>query len=228
VQRLSKKEEAELTAMLLADIKKFFGPPPVLSTESAKAFDDALVALIQEYWPVTYFEKMHIRDIVDDTWEKGRYKRNKALAIERRYRQDLEAQAERQKLAAENAKRTAILAQQRAEHERPASLVDRVCEVEDVLWEEAGDVDDILTRAPTVHDHALALERSIEYVVQLDKLQNNCAIRSHNSFQSFERAHRFRQQTELSRMLAGEYGPVEPQLQEVAASAIATPSEGGK
>ena|SRR5215510_6343431 len=88
---------AEETAANFAKLRELFGPPPVLSTENQKAYDDLTMHLLQVFRPHDLIELMYIRQLADITWEIVRYTRHKTLAIDRKFRARLEFQAKRER-----------------------------------------------------------------------------------------------------------------------------------
>jgi hypothetical protein len=71
---------------ILAEIKEVWGPPPVPSTEDAKAYDRILLNLVECIVPANFMEQMLIKETADSTWEQVRYTRHKPLVMERRFR----------------------------------------------------------------------------------------------------------------------------------------------
>jgi len=82
---------------ILAEIKEVWGPPPVLSSEDAKAYDRILLNLVQCIVPANFIEQMLIKEAADSTWEQVRYTRHKPLVMERRFRNQRKVEAQRQK-----------------------------------------------------------------------------------------------------------------------------------
>src|SRR5262245_30185583 len=74
----------------LVELKELFGPPPVLSSEDPKAYNAMLALFIESVKPRDFIEQMLCKDLADATWEMKRYSRNKALGIERQYREQQE------------------------------------------------------------------------------------------------------------------------------------------
>jgi len=82
---------------ILAEIKEVWGPPPVLSSEDAKAYDRNLLNLVQCIVPANFIEQMLIKEAADSTWEQVRYTRHKPLVMERRFCDQRKFEAQRQK-----------------------------------------------------------------------------------------------------------------------------------
>src|SRR5262245_29771690 len=77
---------------------ELFGPPPVLSTEDANAYERLLQGMMHCYAPVDFMQQWLVRQLADNAWEIKRYVRNKPLAIERKFQQLSEAEGKRAKL----------------------------------------------------------------------------------------------------------------------------------
>ena len=98
---MSQELQTESTTTDLAELKKLFGPPPVLSTESADTYYAIMAAFVKCFKPEDFMVQMFMKDLTDSTWDAMRYTRHKTLTMERKYRQGLEHQAARAKEAAE-------------------------------------------------------------------------------------------------------------------------------
>jgi len=81
----------------LAELRELLGPPPVLSTENAKAYDEIATRLMECLAPADFLEQLLIKQLADCTWEIMRYTRHKTLAIERKFQQHREFQVKHAK-----------------------------------------------------------------------------------------------------------------------------------
>jgi uncharacterized protein YicC (UPF0701 family) len=165
-----------------AELKELLGPPPVLSSENAKAYDEIAARLMECFGPRDFMEQLLIKQLVDDTWDSMRYARHKSLGIERKARQLREFQAKRAK----------ALAQMRRSGSAPypATELGRMYELEDTVENTVNDVDAILDRPTAELDHARALEKSIVYHLQLDQLLNTAVARRDDALEQLERYRR--------------------------------------
>src|SRR5262249_2071178 len=192
----------------------------------------SLNALIEDYRPTSHLKKMHVWDMAYELWEQRRIKRHKTLLIERRCRQNLEAQAQRRKLAAEAAKRKAANASMHAEQAGQAgkatSLVDKISEVEDVVQEAVTDVDEIILKTASERDYAIAFEAGIKCYGQFDQIQNSSVARLNNCYDLMERHQRLGEQLHRDPIVDGEFQPVEGQPKLVPAPPLGSPDESGK
>ena len=147
----------------LAQLRVLFGPPPVLSSENAKAYDEMLHRFIECFEPQDFFETVLMKDIADGTWESVRYSRHKVLLLDRRYRERREAEAKRRKEAAQA---KAELARRVA-----ASKAEPATEPVEALDHLVAECDAILVEPATELDHNRLLEVTVVYMEKLDKAQ---------------------------------------------------------
>jgi hypothetical protein len=61
-----------------ASIKKLWGSPPILLTEDPEAYWKLAAAMVQDVEPANVVELMHVKDIVDDTWEIRELRKHKS------------------------------------------------------------------------------------------------------------------------------------------------------
>jgi hypothetical protein len=165
-----------------AELKELLGPPPVLSSEDMKAYDEILARLMECFGPRDFMEQLLIKQWVDENWETMRYARHKTLGIERKARQFREFQAKRAKAQAQT--------QRVGSAPYPANELGRMHELEDKIENTANDVDAILDRPTAELDHARALEKSIVYHLQLDQLLNTAVVRRNDVLEQLERYRR--------------------------------------
>jgi hypothetical protein len=177
-------QEPMNTANILrsVELKELLGRPPVLSSENAKAYDEIWARLMECLGPRDFMEQLLIKQLIDETWEAMRYARHKSLAIERKARQLREYQAKRAKIQAQT-KRV-------GSEPYPATELGRMHELKDTIENTVNDVDAILERPMAELDHAHALEKSIEYYLQLDQLFNTAVARRDDALEQLERYRR--------------------------------------
>jgi hypothetical protein len=164
---------------ILAEIKEVWGPPPVLSSEDAKAYETILLNLIECIDPENFMDRMLVKEVADSTWEQLRYTRHKTLVMERRFRDQRKLEAQRRKAAAEKKE---ALAKRLSE-----SKAERATEPEEALDGLVDEVDAILLEPATEHDHARALEVGIRYYEHLDNLQMTTIARRYSALDLLDR-----------------------------------------
>ncbi len=156
---------------VLAEIKELCGPPPVLSSESVKAYFTMMLRLIESIMPRDFVEQLFVKHLTDWNWEIFRYTRHKTLLVERRYLLRRAYQAQRHN------------AQAKYKEEYRTSPTDP----EDLLDGLVGDVDAILLKPAAELDHARALEVTLAYLERLDKLLNAATGRRNDVLEQLER-----------------------------------------
>jgi hypothetical protein len=179
MRAVSQKLQKNVSGPDLAELRDLFGPPPVLSTESAKAYDEILARLMQCFDPRDFMERLLIKQLVDCTWEMMRYTRHKTMSIERKFRQRLELQSKAADAAGQN--REARLADSGR-----ANALGSMCELEKIADGAVRDAGEI-THLPHELDQVGALEASIGYHGQLDHLLNAAVARRNDVLEQFER-----------------------------------------
>jgi hypothetical protein len=182
-----REDRAAEAAEKFAKLREWFGPPPVLSTENQNAYDDLTMQLLQDFKPHSFIELMYIRQLADSTWEIVRYTRHKTLAIDRNFRARLEFQAKRER---ERARLKEAITRELGEKDREkVTQLNRMIELEDAFDCSVEDVDAILQKAANEHDHARALEGSINYYERVDKLLASARARRDNALEQLEQHH---------------------------------------
>jgi hypothetical protein len=180
MRAVSRELQKHFTGPDLAELRDLFGPPPVLSTENAKAYDEILARLMQCLDPRDFMERLLIKQLVDCTWEMMRYTRHKTMSIERKFRQRLELQSKAAKASGQN--REARLADSGR-----ANALGSVCELEKIADGAVRDAGETLTHLPHELDQVGALEASIGYHGQLDHLLNAAVARRNDVLEQVER-----------------------------------------
>jgi hypothetical protein len=154
---MSQELQKKTAATDLTSLARLFGPAPVLSTEDPKAYEEIMRRLMECFRPHDFMEQMLVDDVANASWEMRRLKRHKPLAIERKFRQPLEFQANRVKESALNKAKWAARKGEPPVHP------------EDVLESVVKDVDAIMNRPVEELDHARALEAAMPYYEWLSK-----------------------------------------------------------
>jgi hypothetical protein len=148
-------------------IKSIIGPPPVLSTEDAEAYNSMLLYYMKSVEPKDFLLQMLVKDLVDADWESLRIKRHKAWAIERKDRFAREIEARRIKTA--GSKRTVVTNTEKPDDER---LFELQCEVDDLSKDAIEAIKG--SRKPSRDiDLSHAMEEGINYYERLDKLEKD-------------------------------------------------------
>ena len=154
----------------VVDIETFnsmLGPPPVWSTENAESYYKMLNQMLACLGARDFLEQLLIRDVAVITWEIVRLVRQKVLAVERKFRQHLELQAQKAKAEKE---RREILARSFVEKgTKPRSVAEQAVGLVEFVEQTTEEVAAILRRTPEEIDLARALEAGFDYYERLDR-----------------------------------------------------------
>jgi hypothetical protein len=178
-------QERTTAAQTAAELKALFGPPPILSSENGKAYDEIMVRLIECFAPKDFMEQMLMKQLTDHTWDIKRYTYHKTLSIERKFRQRLGFLAKRAKAAAQS--RDGQARRPADGDGKPVTELVRMHDLEDFVEGAVQDVDAILEWVPAELDHARALEGAIEYHARLDEMLNTATARRNDVLDQLER-----------------------------------------
>jgi hypothetical protein len=168
----------------LDDLEALSGPAPVLRTEDRELYDQIRARFMACFTPGDVLEWQLVNRLVDEVWFIKRYTRHQTSAIERWYQQGLGFQAQR--LKAQNARKEA-LANRIAERmtQSPPEVAD-LLSLEDTVTALPAEFDEILQRTPTELQHNRALEKSIVFQEQLDKLIASATKRFNDTLELLE------------------------------------------
>ena len=162
----------------LAELRKLFGPPPVLRSESTQSYDEIMTRLMEGFEPRNIIEQTYIKELADCTWEMARYTRHKTLTMEARFKQRLEFQAQRQRVAAQSKD---TLARGPAEQAQEAATTP-----DDVLDGLVKEIDDMLLKPAAEIGHVRALEVVLVKLERINKLLNAARARRNNILEQIE------------------------------------------
>jgi hypothetical protein len=168
----------------LANLDALSSTAPVLRSEDRELYDKIRDRFMACFTPEDIVEWYLANRLVDEVWFIKRYTRHQTLAVERWYQQSLEFQAQR--LKAQNARKEA-LATRFAERmtQSPPEVAD-LLSLEDNVLELPAEADEILQRTPTELQHNRALQESIMFQEQLDKLIASATKRFNDTLELFE------------------------------------------
>ena len=168
----------------VAALEALAGPPPVLRSEDRKLYDQIRARFMDCLVPGDILEWHLVNCLIDEAWFIKRYTRHQTVAVERWYQQSLEFQAQRVK--AQNARKETS-ANNLAERmtRRPPEVAD-LLHLEEKVLDSPAEFDEILQRTPTELHHNRALEKSILFQEQLDKLIASATKRFNDALELFE------------------------------------------
>ena len=194
---------AEAAAALTPGIVEIFGPPPLLSTEDGRAYDDMLAKLANAVHPGDIIACLLIKDIADKRTEIARYRRQKAALVEKATQQQRETRMDwlRTRLAAERysilhqiddeerqrAKKDAGQESDQESGEAANSRLERMVADRLRCYEAANERKfALLQEAPTELDFAGSLANWISAMEQLDALERAADKQFQNALQALD------------------------------------------
>jgi hypothetical protein len=182
-------------AFNFAVLKDLFGPPPVLSSEDAKAYDAMWARILESLKPNDFIEQMFGKDLTDATWEMKRYSRHKILVVERQIRDQQEMEETEEAEEADQLEESAV--EEKSERADPpagageqteqveevkqagaqTTQFERMLELAEVVDTVIPDCDNIIAGPVDELEYAAALESNINYYVRLDALYHDAMAR---------------------------------------------------
>jgi hypothetical protein len=159
-----------------------FGPTPVLPTEDQYAYDRIRASYVAHFEPTNPLQMRLIREVVDADWEISRMTRNKAVAVERRFCRQIENQVTVARVKIEERKQRIKRLQASG---TPADLME-VDRLNALIETTLSDVQELLKRKPREQDNSLALEKSADFINNLDKWHVSATARRNNALQLLE------------------------------------------
>ena len=223
---MTSNELSESTKINLPETLTLLAPAIVLRTERQEHYDQIVAHYQACFVPKDILECTLLQRPAEATWLIMRYTRHQTVAIERWYDQSLAFQVQR--IKSQNARREA-LASELADKmvQKPADIAHLV-EREDKVFDADQELADILERTPTELEHNRALEKSVVFQDQLDKLITSATKRFNDALELFEHyreglGRRLRQTAD--QILVGEFEEVERPLEQIAAPPLATSGE---
>jgi len=166
----------------IEQLRELFGPPPALASEEPERFEKLFIRLATSIKPQDFMELLLIWHFTCESWNLNRYARHATFSIERRRQEQLYFEAQRAKL--QETRRlprsgTTFANAVAADIAALANLEEKVLAVDE-------EVGEILDRKASERDHNLALQRSIVFQDQLDKLMNSATRRRNDALNQLE------------------------------------------
>jgi hypothetical protein len=167
---MSSKEIAPLSEEELRRFLHSMGPPPVLSTEDPKAFEDLFLNIARPLKNPDHLSLHLAWEIAVDTWSNARYARHETIAVSRWWDKFHDSQlvaAKTMKLTYEEGlrKKTA------GRSTYPADAV-QAAELQEKIDNTVKDIDAIIARVPTEVDFNNALRANANFLHDFDQLRN--------------------------------------------------------
>jgi hypothetical protein len=182
------QQKKEIVPLAEADVRRYmaiFGPPPVLSTEDPKVFEELFFNLVRCQKPRDFQSSMLVWEITVDTWNVRRCTLHGTITIDRSLRARTENQvtAERQmKAQYEKAIRDKAVG-----FSQSPRAVAELAELQKMVDDRATRIDAILDRQPNDVDINIAFRSSVEFLHHLDQLHNSADRRRHGKYVLLEK-----------------------------------------
>jgi len=163
----------EITPLSEEELRRFLhsmGPPPVLSTEDPKAFEEFFFNIARPLKNHACLSLFLAWEIAVDTWSNARYARHETVSICRwwdKFHDSHLVAAKTMKLTYEESlrKKAAGLSAYSADAAQVAELQEKIDNT-------AKDIDAIIARVPTEADFNQALRANADFLHVLDQLRN--------------------------------------------------------
>jgi hypothetical protein len=169
---------------LPTSFEELLSPPPVLRSEDRELYERIRDQFMACFAPEDVLEWHLVNRLVEEAWFIKRYNRHQTLAIERRHHQSLEFQVQRLKV--QNARKEALAKRTAGQMtQKPAEVADLLHLEENVL-DTASEIDEIFERTPTELQYNRALEKSMLFQEQLDKLIASATKRFNEALELLE------------------------------------------
>jgi hypothetical protein len=177
----SKDRTADLT---LAEIEAEYGLTPILRSENPRHYVKLFAQFAACLRPSDFFMRWLIKKLVDDAWLMDRYLRHKTVGIERQYKNNVDFQVKR--IKAQNARREDTASKIAARATEQPTDVAHAVHFEDTFLEGVCDIDELMVRGPSEHDHDRALQQTMEFQESMDKLHNNATARFYRTLDQID------------------------------------------
>jgi hypothetical protein len=163
----------EITPLSEEELRRFLhsmGPPPVLSTEDPKAFEDLFLDIARPLKNPDHLSLHLTWEIAVDTWSNARCARHETIAVRRWWDKFHDSQlvaAKTMKLTYEEALRKKAAGRSMY----PAEAV-QAAELQEKIDNTVKEIDAIIARVPTEADFNQALRGNADFLQVLDQLRN--------------------------------------------------------
>ena len=170
-----------------ADVRRYLallGPPPVLSSENARDFEETLYLSVAAAKPRNMLQVINLRRFVCCSWFTMRYQRHGTVLIERTARRNREVRAQLEKLQKE---RQATRESREVDKltQGPPDVA-KMVQLEDNFEDMISDTDTTFEVADLERDHNQALYQTICLQQQLNDLTESQMKMAHGSLQMYE------------------------------------------
>jgi hypothetical protein len=205
-----------------ASLAEILGPPPLLTGESAEHYKTLLNRVADSFGAADDDIILTIlsKRFADSFWEEARYRRQRAVSIDRAVRRSLAFQAERKKKQKE--RRAAAIGKIAEKLGQPRNEFVAMIEREVIIESTIEDIDEILDRTPSELEHNRALEATILLQGQFDVLINSAERRQDGALELVDRYQALKQRRKPAKEIEGQFEEIRT-VPEITAAALLTP-----
>ena len=168
-----------------AELNSLLGPTPVWSTEKVEDYYKMLNKFMAALGVRDFVEMMLIRDVTVATWEIIRYTRQKTLAVDRKFRQRLEVQAQKAKEV--NERREMLRGKLADKGDKAQTPTEHAENLVNFVEQTPEDINAILRQTPDDLDHARALEEAFEHHDRLNRAMEDAIEQRNGALELLER-----------------------------------------
>jgi hypothetical protein len=179
-----RKKKMKPSKLRLVDLEALSGPAPVLRTEDREGYDKFRAHFLACFSPQDILEWQLVHRLIDDAWFIARYSRHKTVAVERWFQQSLDFQVQR--VISQQAKKEAVVKSLADEMTQKPAEVAHLVHLEQKVTDLNLEIEAIRQRTPTELEHNRALEKSIVFQEQLDRLVASTTKRFNETLQLLE------------------------------------------
>lgn len=198
---MSQQTKKSLTTDQVVDLWELFGPPPVLSSENADAYQKLVAEYIIQYEPTNALQLRAIREAVDADWESSRCSRHRTVMVERYFRKEANERVLRLQQANE-------IRTKEIDHINKYSRDEaKKHQLETLIQATEADIAKIKQAHGNELDHNRILQQGASFLDRLDDWQNSARARRASAMQLIEYS--------FARTEIGDQKVIDAQYQEV-------------
>jgi hypothetical protein len=178
----------EIVPMAEAEVRRYmamFGPPPVLSMEDPKAFEELFLNLVGCHKPRDFQSLLLVWEIAVDTWNVRRCTLHGTITIDRSLRARIEAEVKGERLMKLQYEKA--LRDKAERFSQSPSAAAELAELQEMVDNRAARIDAILDRQPNDVDINIAFRSSVEFLHDLDQLHNSADRRRYGKYVLLEK-----------------------------------------
>ena len=178
----------EIVPMAEAEVRRYmamFGPPPVLSTEDPKAFEELFLNLVRCHKPRDFLMLLLVWEFASDTWAGRRCTLHGPITIDRALRAQKESAVTAEgQMKAQYEKALRDKAQKLSQYPQDAA---ELAALQEMVDKRAERIEAILDREPNDFDINIVFRRNVEFLHDLDQMHNSADRRRYDKYVLLEK-----------------------------------------